>query len=110
VKSRGQEARPRAKEDLGIAEADVQLNETNLIKARIVSPINGVVLKRNVDPGQTVAPSLQAPILFTITRPIWRPMVPKLIGLKAGRPLQWESANGAAGTLQCTHMRGLSSA
>jgi HlyD family secretion protein len=31
-----------------------------------VSPINGVVLKRNVDPGQTVASSLQAPVLFTI--------------------------------------------
>ena len=36
------------------------------LKSRIVSPINGVVLKRNVDPGQTVASSLQAPILFTI--------------------------------------------
>jgi HlyD family secretion protein len=55
-----------AKADVGVAEADVELNETNLRKSRIVSPINGVVLKRNVDPGQTVASSLQAPILFTI--------------------------------------------
>lgn len=55
-----------AKADVGVAEADVLLNETNLVKARIVSPINGIVLKRNVDPGQTVASSLQAPILFTI--------------------------------------------
>ena len=55
-----------AKADVGVAEADVELNETNLLKSRIVSPINGVVLKRNVDPGQTVASSLQAPILFTI--------------------------------------------
>ena len=55
-----------AKADEGVAEADVQLNETNLVKARIVSPINGIVLKRNVDPGQTVASSLQAPVLFTI--------------------------------------------
>ena len=54
------------KADVGVAEADVELNETNLLKSRIVSPINGVVLKRNVDPGQTVASSLQAPILFTI--------------------------------------------
>ena len=55
-----------AKADVGVAEADVELNETNLLKSRIVSPINGVVLKRNADPGQTVASSLQAPILFTI--------------------------------------------
>jgi HlyD family secretion protein len=55
-----------AKAEVGVAEADVQLNETNLLKSRIVSPINGVVLKRNVDPGQTVASSLQAPVLFTI--------------------------------------------
>ena len=55
-----------AKADVGVAEADVELNETNLVKSRIVSPINGVVLKRNVDPGQTVASSLQAPVLFTI--------------------------------------------
>ena len=54
------------KADVGVAEADVEINETNLVKSRIVSPINGVVLKRNVDPGQTVASSLQAPILFTI--------------------------------------------
>ncbi len=55
-----------AKADVGVAEADVELNHTNLLKSRIVSPINGVVLKRNVDPGQTVASSLQAPTLFTI--------------------------------------------
>jgi HlyD family secretion protein len=55
-----------AKADVGVAEADVELNETNLLKSRIVSPINGVVLKRSVDPGQTVASSLQAPVLFAI--------------------------------------------
>ena len=55
-----------AKADVGVAEADVEINETNLLKSRIVSPIDGIVLKRNVDPGQTVASSFQAPILFTI--------------------------------------------
>jgi HlyD family secretion protein len=55
-----------AKAEVGVGEADVELNATNLAKSRIVSPINGVVLKRNVDPGQTVASSFQAPILFTI--------------------------------------------
>lgn len=55
-----------ARADVGVAEADLAINETNLIKARIVSPIGGVVLKRNVDPGQTVAATLQAPVLFSI--------------------------------------------
>jgi HlyD family secretion protein len=49
-----------------VAEAEVQVNETNLSKACICSPISGIVLDRNIDPGQTVAASLQAPILFTI--------------------------------------------
>jgi HlyD family secretion protein len=55
-----------ARADVGVAQAELRLNETNLAKARITSPINGVVLKRNVDPGQTVASSLQAPVLFSI--------------------------------------------
>lgn len=55
-----------AQADVGVAEADLQINETNLAKASILSPIAGVVLKRSVDPGQTVASSLQAPVLFSI--------------------------------------------
>ncbi len=48
------------------AHADLDANETDLEKARIRSPINGVVLIRSVEPGQTVAASLQAPVLFTL--------------------------------------------
>ncbi|NTF32250.1 efflux RND transporter periplasmic adaptor subunit [Rhizobium skierniewicense] len=48
------------------SEADLRLAELNLGKARIISPINGVVLTRDVDPGATVASSLNAPVLFTI--------------------------------------------
>lgn len=48
------------------AAATLKSDETNLGKASILSPINGVVLARKVDPGQTVAASLQAPVLFTI--------------------------------------------
>ena len=55
-----------AKADVAAATADLKLNETNLAKSCICSPISGVVLKRDVDPGQTVASSLQAPVLFTI--------------------------------------------
>jgi HlyD family secretion protein len=52
--------------DVSVAAAELKLNETNLAKASIYSPINGVVLARNVDPGQTVASSFQAPVLFSI--------------------------------------------
>lgn len=55
-----------ARAEVGVAEADLKLNETNLAKACICSPISGIVLRRNVDPGQTVASSLQAPVLFSI--------------------------------------------
>ncbi|WP_246658220.1 efflux RND transporter periplasmic adaptor subunit [Rhizobium sp. FKY42] len=48
------------------SEADLKLAEVNLGKARIVSPIDGVILTRAVEPGQTVASSLSAPVLFTI--------------------------------------------
>jgi HlyD family secretion protein len=48
------------------AEANLESAETNLSKSIIVSPINGVVLIRDVEPGQTVAASLQAPVLFTL--------------------------------------------
>jgi len=52
----------------GVAEARAALSsaETNLSKAAIRSPINGVVLARSVDPGNAVAASLQAVTLFTL--------------------------------------------
>ena len=46
--------------------AALATDETNLSKASIRSPINGVVLTRTVDPGNAVAASLQAVTLFTI--------------------------------------------
>ncbi|MFA6266974.1 MAG: efflux RND transporter periplasmic adaptor subunit [Pseudolabrys sp.] len=55
-----------ASADVDVAKADLALNETNLAKASIRSPIKGVVLTRSVDPGQTVASTLQAPVLFSI--------------------------------------------
>lgn len=48
------------------AKATLQSDETNLSKAYIRSPIDGVVLVRKVEPGQTVAASLQAPVLLTL--------------------------------------------
>jgi HlyD family secretion protein len=55
-----------ARAEVGVAESQLHLDETNLAKARITSPIDGIVLKRNVDPGQTVASSFQAPVLFSL--------------------------------------------
>lgn len=48
------------------AKASIQAIETDLSKSVIRSPINGVVLNRKVEPGQTVAASLQAPELFVL--------------------------------------------
>jgi HlyD family secretion protein len=48
------------------AEAALRLAEVNLAHATIVSPIDGVVVSRDVNVGQTVAASLSAPTLFTI--------------------------------------------
>jgi HlyD family secretion protein len=48
------------------ARAALQSDQTNLTKASIRSPIDGIVLARKVEPGQTVAASLQAPVLFTL--------------------------------------------
>ena len=48
------------------ARASLEAVRTDLGKTEIKSPINGVVLVRSVEPGSTVAASLQAPILFTL--------------------------------------------
>ena len=48
--------------------SDLQSAKTNLGYANIYSPINGVVLSRAIDEGQTVAASLSTPTLFTIAQ------------------------------------------
>jgi HlyD family secretion protein len=48
--------------------AALRMAETNLRYATIRSPVSGIVISRNVDVGQTVAASLQAPTLFTIAK------------------------------------------
>lgn len=55
-----------ARASVSQARATLQTNETDLTKASIRSPVNGVVLSRAVEPGQTVAASFQAPVLFTL--------------------------------------------
>jgi len=55
-----------AKATVAQAQATLDANRSDLAKAVIHSPINGIVLKRSVEPGQTVAAMFQSPILFTL--------------------------------------------
>ena len=57
------------------SEASLRLAEVNLSHTTIASPIDGVVVSRNVDVGQTVAASLSAPTLFTIANDLTRMQV-----------------------------------
>jgi HlyD family secretion protein len=59
-------SRTAAQADVAQARAALEQAEVNLAYTTILSPIDGVVISRNVDVGQTVAASLSAPTLFTI--------------------------------------------
>ncbi len=50
------------------AKKSVDSAKYDLDKTKIYSPIEGVILVRNVDPGQTVAASFQTPVLFKIAK------------------------------------------
>lgn len=56
-------------------QAAVQVSQTNLDYTTIHAPIDGTVVARNVDVGQTVAASLQAPTLFTIAQDLTKMQV-----------------------------------
>ena len=74
---------------LGVAEAQLKAAEAtvrqkqaaleqarlDLVHTEIRAPVDGVVVSRTVDPGQTVAASLQAPTLFTIAQDLTRMQV-----------------------------------
>jgi len=55
--------------------ATVDLARLNLDHCKIYAPIDGTVIARNVDVGQTVAASLQAPVLFTIAQDLTKMLV-----------------------------------
>lgn len=57
------------------AKADLQIAEVNLQYTNIISPIDGVVIERSVDIGQTVAASFQAPVLFLIANDLTKMQV-----------------------------------
>ncbi len=54
------------------SKATVERAQTNLDYTRITSPVDGVIVSRKVDVGQTVAASFQTPTLFSIARDLTR--------------------------------------
>ena len=65
-------AEDSARANVNSARAALSTDETNLSKASIRSPIEGVVLSRSVDPGNAVAASLQAVTLFSLAEDLQR--------------------------------------
>ena len=55
-----------SKAQVAQAQASLDAEKTTLAKATLLSPIGGVVLNRDAEPGQTVAASFQTPVLFTL--------------------------------------------
>jgi HlyD family secretion protein len=64
-----------AKAQLAQAAAQLHTAQVNLSFTSIISPIDGVVISRSVDVGQTVAASLSAPTLFTIAQDLTKMQV-----------------------------------
>jgi len=57
-----------AQAQLTQANENVKTNRYNLDRAIIISPIDGIILDREVDAGQTVVAAMQTPLLFTIAK------------------------------------------
>lgn len=55
-----------AKANYGIAQIQHKKNSVNLGYTDIISPINGIVISKNIDVGQTIAASFSTPVLFSI--------------------------------------------
>ncbi|HEX5378611.1 MAG TPA: efflux RND transporter periplasmic adaptor subunit [Phenylobacterium sp.] len=75
--ARGERARAAAslrvaQASVARVQAELSSNRTQLSKAIIRSPVTGVVLSRSVEPGQTVAASLNAPVLFVLAEDLAR--------------------------------------
>lgn len=64
--------RKSARAQVRQAEGALSSAETNLRYTTIHSPVDGIVISRNVDAGQTVASSFQTPTLFTIAQDLTR--------------------------------------
>lgn len=65
----------QAKAQVQTMSGALKQSETNLRYTTIVSPINGTIVARNIDVGQSVAASLQAPVVFSIAQDLTRMQV-----------------------------------
>lgn len=72
VDERARAAVQSAEANLTLAEANLTLQRADLENAAIRSPIKGIVLDRAAEPGQIVASSLSAPVLFTLAEDLAR--------------------------------------
>ncbi|MEI6392105.1 MAG: efflux RND transporter periplasmic adaptor subunit [Verrucomicrobiota bacterium] len=70
--ARSEAAVASAKAQVTVSRALLNADRTNLEKAVIRSPIDGIVLARKVEPGQTVAATFQTPILFKLAEDLTR--------------------------------------
>ncbi len=61
-----------AQANVAAARASLSSNQYNLVRAVIHSPVDGVILARQVEPGQTVAASFNTPTLFVIAEDLTR--------------------------------------
>jgi HlyD family secretion protein len=84
-----------AKAQLSQADAALHIAETNLRYTSIVSPVNGIVVSRNVDTGQTVAASFQTPTLFNIAQDLTKMQIDSSVAeadigrIQVGQPVEF---------------------
>lgn len=84
-----------SKAQVAQTEAALRISETNLRYTRIVSPVNGTIVSRNVDIGQTVAASFQTPTLFTIAQDLTKMQIDSSVAeadigrIKVGQPVEF---------------------
>ena len=84
-----------AKAQVGQTEAALRIAETNLRYTKIISPVNGIVVSRNVDIGQTVAASFQTPTLFNIAQDLTKMQVDSSVAeadigkIQVGQPVEF---------------------
>src|SRR5712671_2179862 len=86
----------QAEAQISLKDAAVAVAQTNLDYTIIRSPIDGTVVARNVDVGQTVAASLQAPTIFTIAQDLTKMWVyaktdeSDVGNIKLGKPVSFK--------------------
>ena len=84
-----------AKAQVEQQKAALNQDETNLNYTRILSPVDGIVISRNVDIGQTVAASFQTPTLFSIAQDLTRMQIDTNVDeadigkIRVGQPVQF---------------------